>query len=155
MQRSICPFVFRVLACCLAMAGVFAPSLAQAQLPQTKLFAISPMGGQAGQSFDLSLSSGTDLEEIGKLVFTHPGITAAPKMQDVNGKPQPVANVFTVAIAPDVPPGRYEVRAVGFYGISNPRAFQVARVRKSPRPNPTTRPRKLSRWNSTRPSTAR
>jgi hypothetical protein len=43
----------------------------------------------------------------------------------VNGKPQPVANQFTVTIAADVPAGRYEVRAVGFFGISNPRAFQV------------------------------
>lgn len=100
-------------------------STASAQLPQTKLFAVSPMGGQVGQSFVLSLTSGQDLEEISKLLFTHPGITAVPKMQDVNGKPQPVANQFTVTIAADVPPGRYEVRAVGFYGISNPRAFQV------------------------------
>ena len=155
MQRSICPFVFRVLACCLAMAGVFAPSLAQAQLPQTKLFAISPMGGQAGQSFDLSLSSGTDLEEIGKLVFTHPGITAAPKMQDVNGKPQPVANVFTVAIAPTYPPAATKFAPSASMASAIRGRSRLAHVRKSPRPNPTTRPRKLSRWNSTRPSTAR
>ncbi len=108
------------LAVCLAFAAA-----AQAQLPQTRLFAVHPLGGQAGQTFDLTLTSGTDLEEMNKLLFSHPGITAVPKMQDVNGKPQPVANVFTVTVAGDVPSGRYEVRAVGFFGISNPRALQV------------------------------
>lgn len=107
------------------LALLCAGSNVQAQLPQTRLFAVSPMGGQAGQTFDLTLNSGADLEDVTKLIFSHPGITAAPKVQDVGGKPQPVANVFAVTVAPDVPSGRYEVRAVGFFGISNPRAFQV------------------------------
>lgn len=114
--------------CALWTAFVFSfhfHSSLEAQLPQTRLFAVSPLGGQVGQSFDLTLNSGVDLEEVSKLIFSHPGVTAVPKMQDVGGKPQPVANVFTVSIAADVPPGRYEVRAVGFFGISNPRAFQV------------------------------
>lgn len=101
------------------------PSALWAQLPQTRVFSVFPMGWQAGQSFDLLLTSGADLEEVGKLLFTHPGITAVPKLQEVNGKKVPVANAFTVTIAGDVPVGWYEVRAVGYFGISNPRAFQV------------------------------
>ena len=111
---------------CLAMAFCcLVPSAARAQLPQTRIFSVFPLGGQAGQSFDLTLTSGTDLEDVSRLLFTHPGITAAPKVQDVNGKKVPVLNTFTVTIAGNVPVGRYEVRAVGFFGISNPRAFQV------------------------------
>lgn len=114
---------------CGAMLGLglaaMCPSAAFAQLPQTRVYAVYPMGSQVGQSFDLTLTSGADLEEMSKLLFSHPGITAVQKMQDVNGKPQPVGNVFTVTIAANVPPGRYEVRAVGFFGISNPRTFQV------------------------------
>ena len=117
--RSLCRQLFGAALLCLT------PSILWAQLPQTRIAAVFPMGGQAGQTFDLTLTSGTDLEEVGKLLFTHPGITAAPKLNDVNGKKVPVVNTFTVTIAGDVPVGRYEVRAVGFFGISNPRAFQV------------------------------
>mgnify|MGYP000945825273 CR=1 FL=1 len=63
-----------------------------AQLPQTRAFSIYPMGWQAGQSCDLVITSGTDLEDISQLLFSHPGITAKPKTQDVNGKPQPISD---------------------------------------------------------------
>src|SRR4029079_10008583 len=33
-----------------------------------------------------------------------------------------------VTIAPDVPPGMYDVRVVGKYGVSNPRAFVVGDI---------------------------
>ena len=38
---------------------------------------------------------------------------------------EPLANEFTVTIAADVPPGIYDVRAVGTFGVSNPRSFVV------------------------------
>ena len=98
---------------------------AQAQLPSTRLFAVFPPGGQSGTAVDVAITNGLELEEIQRLLFSHPGIVAVPKTQDVAGKPQPVPNQFVVTIAADVPAGSYDVRAVGFYGISNPRTFVV------------------------------
>ena len=89
------------------------------------LSAVFPPGAQIGTSVDITVTSGVELEEISKLFFNHPGIVATPKMQDVAGKPTPIPNQFIVAVAADVPPGHYEVRTIGFFGISNPRFFIV------------------------------
>ena len=97
----------------------------RAQLPSTRLSAVFPPGAQVGTTVDVTLTSGLELEEISKLLFNHPGIVATPKTQDVGGKPVAIANQFVVSIAAEVPPGNYEVRTVGFYGISNPRTFVV------------------------------
>ena len=96
-----------------------------AQLPSTRLSAVFPPGAQVGTTVDVTLTSGLELEEISKLLFNHPGIVATPKTQDVGGKPVPIANQFVVSVSADVPPGNYEIRTVGFYGISNPRTFVV------------------------------
>lgn len=109
------------------IVGAFAAisSTAFAQLPQTRLYALFPPGGKAGASVELNLTRGDDLDDVNRLLFSHPGITAAPKMQDVGGKQEPVPNQFVVTISGDVPVGRHEVRAVGLFGISNPRSFVV------------------------------
>ncbi len=63
-----------------------------------------------------------------RLLFSHAGITAVQKTTDpgpFQSRPQPQSGQFVVTIAPDVPPGIYEVRAVGRFGVSNPRAFVV------------------------------
>ncbi|MFG0333679.1 MAG: hypothetical protein ACF8TS_09985, partial [Maioricimonas sp. JB049] len=96
-----------------------------AQLPQTRLYSISPPGAQLGTSVEVRILAGDDLEEISALHFNHPGITAEPKMQEVNGQPQPVDRTFVVNVAPDVPPGMYDIRASGLWGTSNPRRFVV------------------------------
>ena len=96
-----------------------------AQLPSTRLSAVFPPGAQVGTTVDVTLTSGLELEEISKLLFNHPGLVATPKTQDVGGKPVAIANQFAVSVAADVPPGNYEIRTVGFYGISNPRTFVV------------------------------
>lgn len=127
MRKSV-PFDCRRAALGLAMfAGLVTipTSPASAQLPATRLFAAFPPGGQVGTTVDLTITSGQELEEIQRLIFNHPGITAVPKMQDVAGKPQPVANQFVVTIAANVPADNYELAAVGFFGISNPRTFVV------------------------------
>ncbi|MFO0918290.1 MAG: hypothetical protein U0872_08250 [Planctomycetaceae bacterium] len=117
---------FLSIVACAGVVGMFlGHSSAEAQLPQTRVYSIFPLGGEAGTSFDLTLTSGADLEEINQLLFNHPGLTATPKLQTVSGQQPPVANTFTVTIAPDVPVGRYQLNAVGFFGISNPRTFQV------------------------------
>lgn len=96
-----------------------------AQLPATRLSAVFPPGAQAGTSVEVTITSGVELEELSKLIFNEPGISAQPKMQDVGGKPTPVPNVFVVTVAADVTPGQYEVRTSGFFGVSNPRFFVV------------------------------
>lgn len=109
---------------------VIPTTIVNAQLPSTRLSALFPPGGQAGAVTDVTLTSGVDLEEITTLVFNHPGITVAPKTHDVGGKQVPIPNLFQVSVAADVPPGKYEVRTVGFFGISNPRTFVVGALKE-------------------------
>lgn len=122
--RSSRPLGAVLAACCATMLAV-GLNTASAQLPLTRLTAIHPSGGQRGTTVDLSLTNGTDLEEIDQLYFSHPGIKAAPKSQMVDGQPRPIANQFVVTIAPDVPVGLYDLRAHGLFGLSNPRTFSV------------------------------
>ena len=110
------------------LAGMLAANIAAAQLPVAQLFALSPPGGQKGTTIDVTLTSGTDLDGAKTLYFSHPGITAVQKM----GPPklpqlaaEPLVNQFTVTIAADVPPGVYDVRSIGTFGVSNPRSFVV------------------------------
>jgi Bacterial pre-peptidase C-terminal domain. len=113
------------------VAGVvacLACSAAWAQLPASRLNSVFPPGGARGSSVEVTLS-GTDLDLVEKLHFSHPGLSAAPKTRDpkpFEEGPQPVPNVFVVTIASDVPPGTYDVRAVGKFGISNARTFAVS-----------------------------
>ncbi len=94
---------------------------ASAQLPAARLTTLTPPGGKAGSTVELKLS-GVDLEAATQLYVSNPGITAKPKL---NASGQPEANQFTVAIAPNVPPGVYETHVAGRFGISNSRAFVV------------------------------
>ena len=99
-----------------------------AQLPNVLLGALSPAGGKQGTTFDLSISSFADLDGVDRLVFSHPGITAVPKMSaptPFQKTPQPILGQFTVTIAADVPVGMYDARCAGRFGVSNPRAFMV------------------------------
>ncbi|HWL10849.1 MAG TPA: hypothetical protein VNQ76_20750 [Planctomicrobium sp.] len=89
-----------------------------AELPQTRLKAIFPCGGQTGTSFPVSLTDGANLEEVTELIFNHPGITAQKESPD-----QP--RQFQVTIDSSVPPGNYEVACLGPQGLSNSRAFVV------------------------------
>lgn len=98
---------------------------AQAQLPQAKLFSVFPPGMQVGATAEITVTGGEDIDELKALHFSHPGVTAAPKMQTVNGQQKPVDNVFVVTAAANVPPGIYEVVAEGRFGVSNPRRFSV------------------------------
>lgn len=94
---------------------------AYAQLPQARLYAIFPPGAQAGQNAEVTVLAGDDLDEAGRIIFDHPGITATPRPDVASA----VGNSFQVTVAPDVPPGLYEIRCSGRFGVSNPRYFQV------------------------------
>ncbi len=107
---------------------VAAANVALAQLPTPELDTIYPPGGQAGKSVDVALT-GTDLDDLTGLRFSHEGISAEQKMlpaDEIWPEPRPDGLKFTINIAENVPTGLYEVRTVGKFGISTPRFFAVS-----------------------------
>lgn len=90
-------------------------------IPLPRLLTMTPMGGQVGTSFDVTIS-GEHLDEVGQLVFTHPGLKAQPKT-DASGKS--IANQYTISVAPDCPQGIHEARVMSRLGVSSARVFSV------------------------------
>ncbi len=100
------------------LVGLLAASLVQparAQLPAARLSTIFPPGGSVGTSVDVDIG-GSDLDAPNRLAFSHPGITAT----SLDGLR------YKIAIASNVPPGTYDVRFAGRFGLSNPRRFLVS-----------------------------
>jgi hypothetical protein len=117
----------RALAGMLVLLGTLSAQAQTQNLPGARLFSIFPAGGKQGATYDVTIA-GADLDDVRQLNFSDPGITGTPKMGEPGlGQtgPQPLAGQFTVVIKPEVPAGIYEARAIGKYGISNPRAFVV------------------------------
>ena len=88
---------------------------AVAQLPQARLSSLSRPGVRSGESAEVTLR-GTDLEGVTQLWFDHPGLKAT-HVKDLT---------FRITSAPDVPLGHHDVRAVGTFGVSNPRTLVVS-----------------------------
>ncbi len=117
-----CPFVI-----CPFVACLVCDRSAWAQLPAARLDGVFPAGGKAGDVIDVTISGG-DLDDVDQLVFSHQGISAKPKLAEAtpfDDGPQPIENQFVVSIANNVPPGGYEVRCQGKYGMSGPRKFII------------------------------
>lgn len=95
---------------------LFIPTLAQAELPSPQLHRIDPVGLNAGGQVELNYL-GAENEGTETLIFDHPGI----KAEFVKEKK------FKISVANDVPAGTYDVRAVGQFGVTNPRLFSVTR----------------------------
>lgn len=95
----------------------------QAQLPMAKYSTIFPPGGKTGATVEVTLS-GTDLDDASQIYFSNQGITSHPKISEGSTRAEP--NKFLVAISSNLPPGIYESRVVGRFGISNARAFVVS-----------------------------
>ena len=112
-------------------------------LPQTRLNTIFPAGGKAGTTVEISFT-GTDLDELESIRFSHPGLKGEPvfeepKKEDPKKAPskkdeKPAAPAkktvikFKVSIAANVPQGIHDVRLVGKWGVSNSRAFHVGNL---------------------------
>ncbi|QDU18641.1 hypothetical protein [Urbifossiella limnaea] len=116
-------------------------------LPSPRVNTAFPTGAKLGTSVEVTVT-GADLDDPTGLYFSHPGIKAEyveppepvdPKKKDEKkdttpkkGKkgagPAGGPHKFKVSVAADVPPGTYDVRAVGKYGVSNPRAFVVGEL---------------------------
>ena len=114
------------------LAALLAPLLvpvspALADFPRAALTALQPTGGKQGSQVAVTLLGG-DLDDLERLIFSHPGITAVPETTaptEFDPQPRAIPRRMIVTIAPDVPAGLYDVVAVGRYGASNPRSFVV------------------------------
>jgi hypothetical protein len=105
----------------------FGAATTHAQLPNHQLHAVNPVGGQRGQSVNITVA-GADLVDIRQLVFSDNKLTP----QLVPGSPdaltelsQPQWGNFSLAIPPEQPVGIYEVWCIGRYGVSNSRRFVI------------------------------
>lgn len=115
---------------CAVVCLVFVAQTVFAQLPAARLDSIFPAGAQVGAAVEVALT-GNDLDDAAELHFSHPGITAKPKMAEAtpfNKELQPIPNQFVVTVAGNVPLGTYDVRVRGKYGLSNPRAFDLSNL---------------------------
>ncbi|HWC88271.1 MAG TPA: pre-peptidase C-terminal domain-containing protein, partial [Pirellulales bacterium] len=117
-----------------AVVVCYGPSTVEAQpgLPVARLTSVFPPGGQRGTTFDVAIL-GVDLDEARQLQFSDPAISAVPKTVPPGlgqSGPQPVPSQFVVTIKPEAKSGVCDVRAVGKYGISTPRAFAVGTLRE-------------------------
>ncbi len=86
------------------------------------------MGGQIGTDFDVHIQSGQRTDEVERIVFSHPGIVG----ECIPDAKLPFSEVslprfghFHISIGKDVPPGLYEARVQGRFGLSNSRTFLV------------------------------
>jgi hypothetical protein len=135
----------RTLSRAAALAGLVLGSAAVAQpppnaMPLPRITSAFPPGAQAGTSVEVTVS-GTDLDDAAELLFSHPKITAEvvapPEKPDPKAKEKkksggrrrgggtPATVKFRVTVPADVPVGQYDLRVVGRFGVSNPRAFVV------------------------------
>jgi hypothetical protein len=135
---TLCP----VHACLLALgAGLLAalPATAQQPLldstyPTPRFVSVSPAGGKAGTVVDATVA-GVDFDEPEKLLFSNPNFKAdlvPPPPPDPKAPPPPPKQpgavqtaVFKITVPADAPLGITDVRFVGKWGVSNPRAFVV------------------------------
>lgn len=125
--RSRCSILANALRV-LAIGIVAMAASTFAQLPLARVNYLFPPGGKSGSQIEVSVS-GSNLDEPARLHFTHSGLSATPK--DDGGQ-------FTVTIASNVPPGVYEARFVGRFGMSNPRPFVVGQWPESLAPTTNT-----------------
>ena len=128
LQATRATLAFRSLALRACMLILMLASVAHAQLPTADLLRLYPRSCKPSESVRVNLV-GTNLDELTQLTFTHPGITAKPVLEPADEffpEPRMTRNDFDVTVAADVPPGIYECRAVGYFGVSTSRPFVVA-----------------------------
>lgn len=128
-----------VLAAVAALAGPLSAQQPPPGLPSARIQHVFPVGTKAGTTVEVTVT-GTDLEEPETLVFAHAGLKGefvkpptepVPDPKDPKKTvPPPKANPagphkFKVTAAADVPPGVYDLRIAGKWGVSNPRSFVV------------------------------
>jgi len=126
-MKSGSPFRFPLVSLLLGLCFLATVPAARAQLvgfPDPHLLTILPMGAQRGTSVEVEIT-GDNLEDVSRLVFSHPTITAKPVVGEDG---EPAANRFLVTVADDAPPGIHDARVISRLGISSPRAFTVSEL---------------------------
>ena len=98
----------------LALLLTFSPVTLWADLPSPQLHRITPIGINAPGEVELTII-GADLEGVDALLFDHPGLKAVFVKE----------KIFKVTVPPDIPAGTYDVRAVGRFGVTNPRLLSI------------------------------
>lgn len=101
----------------------------QVCLPLPRLLTVVPPGGCVGTDVDVVVG-GERIEPAAALLFSHPSLTARPKLGD-DGKT--VANTFIVTIAADAPVGVHDATLVTALGISSARCFSVGSLPETSR----------------------
>ena len=99
-----------------------------AQLPVTQFRTLYPPAAGVGSTGTVEVLGSGPLEEIERLVFSHPGISAnlmAGETQPITGETTRAFGKFTLSIPADLPPGFYEAWAVGRHGASFPRTIWI------------------------------
>ena len=100
----------------------------EAQLPVTQFRTLYPPAAGVGSTGPVEVLGSGPLEEIERLVFSHPGISAnlmAGETQPITGETTRAFGKFTLSIPADLPPGFYEAWAVGRHGASFPRTIWI------------------------------
>ena len=95
--------------------------------PNPDLLVISPCVAPAGSTIEVTVS-GSNLEDLNHLRFSHPEIKVKPVLLPkgpYDAKPKSKPNTFSVEIPETVSPGLVEVRALGFFGLSTARPFLI------------------------------
>src|SRR6185503_14987129 len=144
MMAKILRRVFAAAFLALAVSAS-AQQAATPQVPQPKIYALQPAGAKIGAGVDVRISSGSDLDGADRLLFSHPGITAKQLREEpsrIYPQGRGIEGRFKVTVAADVPPGIYEVRAAGYFGVTNARRFAVSEreeaTEKEPNNDPAT-----------------
>lgn len=115
-----------------ALLAALLTSATHGQLPVTQLRTLYPPVAQVGATSTVEVLGTAPLDEIDRLIFSHPGISAnlvAGQTDPLTGAPQKVFGKFTLAVANDLPPGFYEAWALGRNGASSSRLLWI-----TPRP---------------------
>jgi hypothetical protein len=110
----------------LTPSGALAQVNPESALPKPRLAWVMPPGGQAGTTVEVAFG-GTDVEEPEQLIFSDLTIRAAPVRAEARKNTQTSGSVnrFKVTIPAATAVGRYDVRLVNHWGVSNSRSFVV------------------------------
>lgn len=104
---------------------------AQQQYPTPMLSRVAPCGGKAGTTVEVTLF-GNHLEEVKSLQFSQAGFKATlippPPPKDPKKPTPPGPPKLNIEIPANMKAGSYEVRAVGKWGVTNPRIFVVSNL---------------------------